>query len=133
MKKTTADEQTQETVNVDAVVNEKVPMMEGGNKNDYEKVSKGKNVSTVLEETKGSVATSEPILSSEGLYEKVQKDEQVRLRIIGEYLASIGKSGVPVTCGNHGILAAPPLRAKSIADAGGMALHYFKNQTNIVK
>lgn len=69
------------------------------------------------------------LLSSEGLYEKVLENEQVRLRIIGEYLASIGKSGVPVTCGNAGILTAPPMRAKSIADAGGMALHYFKTET----
>ena len=69
------------------------------------------------------------LLSSESLYEKVLENEQVRLRIIGEYLASIGKSGVPVTCGNAGILTAPPMRAKSIADAGGMALHYFKKET----
>ncbi len=69
------------------------------------------------------------LFSSEGLYEKVLENEQVRLRIIGEYLASIGKSGAPVTCGNAGILTAPPMRAKSIVDAGGMALHYFKTET----
>jgi len=69
---------------------------------------------------------NDTVLSSEGLYEKVLANEDVRLRIIGEYLASIGKSGAPVTCGNAGIFAAPPLRARSIADAGGMALQYFK-------
>ena len=77
----------------------------------------------------GSVANDRvPELSSETLYEKVLQDEGVRLRVIGEYLSSIGKSGAPVTFGNAGILAAPPMRAKSIADAGGMALQYFKNK-----
>ncbi len=74
--------------------------------------------------------TQDAVFSSEHLYEKVLGDEQVRLRIIGEYLASIGKSGAPVTCGSAGVLAAPPLRAKSIADAGGMALHYFKRKSD---
>ena len=77
----------------------------------------------------GSVANNGvPELSSEMLYEKVLQDEGVRLRVIGEYLSSIGKSGAPVTFGNAGILAAPPMRAKSISDAGGMALQYFKNK-----
>ena len=73
--------------------------------------------------------TQDTVFSSEHLYEKVLGDEQVRLRIIGEYLASIGKSGAPVTCGKAGVFSAPPLRAKSIADAGGMALHYFKRKS----
>jgi hypothetical protein len=74
------------------------------------------------------VKINDTVLSSEGLYEKVLANEEVRLRVIGEYLASIGKSGAPVTCGNAGGFAAPPLRARSIADAGGMALQYFKTK-----
>ena len=82
-----------------------------------------------VESEKMSVVNhGEAVLSSEGLYQKVLEDEQVRLRVIGEYLSSIGKSGAPVTVGNAGIVSAPPLRAKSIADAGGMALHYFKTE-----
>ena len=90
------------------------------------------NVRIASGEGKGmSVAEKDnAVLSSESLYERAVDDEKVRLRIIGEYLASIGRSGAPVTCGNTGVFSAPPLRAKSIADAGGMALHYFKHKSD---
>ena len=81
-------------------------------------------------EGKAVARTEETVLSSEMIYQKAVGDEKVRLRIIGEYLDSIGKSGAPVTCGNAGLFAAPPLRAKSIADAGGMALHYFRKSNS---
>ena len=69
-------------------------------------------------------------LSSDALYEQVCRDETVRLKIVGEYLASIGKSGAPLTMGGAGTLAAPPVKAKSIGDAGKMALRYFKKGEN---
>ena len=65
--------------------------------------------------------------SSSELYEKVCADESVRLKIIGEYLSSIGKSGAPLMRGGVGMLATPPLKAKSIGEAGDMALRFFKN------
>ena len=65
-------------------------------------------------------------LSSEALYEKACRDESVRLKIIGEYLNSVGKSSPPLTAGGVGTLATPPVRAKTIADAGNLALQYFK-------
>ena len=64
--------------------------------------------------------------TSETLYERVSQDEQVRLRIIGEYLSSLGRAAAPVMAGGVGSLATPPLKAKSIGDAGDMALRYFK-------
>lgn len=64
--------------------------------------------------------------AAEALYQKVSQDENLRLRIIGEYLASIGRSAAPLTVGGAGTLTAPPLKAKSIGDAGSMALQYFK-------
>ena len=63
---------------------------------------------------------------SEDLYARVSGDESVRLRIIGEYLASIGKSGAPLTASGVGVMATPPMRAKNIGEAGIMALQYFK-------
>lgn len=60
------------------------------------------------------------------LYEQVCRNEEVRLKIIGEYLASIGKSGAPLMTGGVGLLATPPQKPKSISDAGNMALSYFK-------
>ena len=65
-------------------------------------------------------------LSSETLYEKVLGNEGVRLRIIGEYLASIGKGAVPLTKGGVGTLTAPTLKAKTLNEAGAMALMMFQ-------
>lgn len=67
------------------------------------------------------------VLSSDALYEKVCQDEQVRLRIIGEYLTSIGKTGAPLTTGGVGMIT-PPMRAKTIGDAGNMALRFFQKE-----
>ncbi len=64
--------------------------------------------------------------SSEELYQRASRDERVRLKIIGEYLSSIEKSGAPLTANGAGMPIAPPLRAKSIGDAGAMALQFFK-------
>ena len=63
---------------------------------------------------------------SELLYAKVCRDEKVRLRIIGEYLSSIGRAGAPLMTGGVGVLATPPQKAKTISDAGTMALRFFK-------
>jgi hypothetical protein len=71
-------------------------------------------------------ANKETELSSEELFAKACQNEEVRLKIIGEYLVSIGKSGAPVTAGRGGLLVTPPVKARNIDDAGGMALQYFK-------
>ena len=54
-------------------------------------------------------------------------DENVRLKIIGEYLSSIGKTGAPLMKGGTGAFAAPPIKARSVSEAGNMALRFFKN------
>ena len=60
------------------------------------------------------------------LFERAIKDEAVRLRIIGEYLSSLGKTDAPLTAVGGGTLAAPPMKAKTVGEAGNMALHYFR-------
>ena len=78
-------------------------------------------------EGRASVAGNEPSATpSESLYAQVCRDEDVRLRIIGEYLASLGKSGAPLMTGGVGAFTTPPFRAANIAEAGNMALLYFK-------
>lgn len=77
------------------------------------------------EERTGKVA-SEDGMKTGSLYEQVCRDEEVRLKIIGEYLASIGKSGAPLMTGGVGLLATPPQKPKNISEAGNMALLYFK-------
>ncbi|MBQ8684979.1 MAG: hypothetical protein IJ514_02260 [Clostridia bacterium] len=87
---------------------------------------------TALSSERGVVATTgrEPAaaVSSEELYERVKSDESVRLKIIGEYLSSLGKANAPLMRGGAGTLVAPPLKAKTIDEAGGMALRYFQKQ-----
>lgn len=64
--------------------------------------------------------------SADTLFEKANADESVRLRIIGEYLSSIGKTAAPLMQGGNGTLAMPPMKPKSFSDAGNMALRFFK-------
>ena len=71
-----------------------------------------------------SVAGNEP--SGDELYRQVCQDEGVRLRIIGEYLATVGKSAPPITAAGVGTFVSPPRKAKNIGDAAAMALQYFK-------
>ena len=74
-----------------------------------------------------SVAGSERVMAdSETLYAQVCKDESVRLKIIGEYLSSLGQSNVPLMRGGAGTLTTPPRRANNISEAGDMALLYLK-------
>ena len=93
----------------------------------------------VCEETGGAAAIQENVssvearrehveLSSRELYEKASRDEEVRLKIIGEYLSSIGRAGVPLTFGGGGALTAPTKKAKTIDEAGNMALRWFQKE-----
>ena len=82
-------------------------------------------------ESKASVAGNGPSgTPSETLYAQVCRDEGVRLRIIGEYLSSLGKSGAPLMTGGVGAFTTPPFKAANIAEAGNMALLYFKKPLN---
>lgn len=76
-----------------------------------------------------SVATSQEaaVLSADELFEQANRNEDVRLKIIGEYLTSLKRSGAPLMTGGAGTLAAPPLKAKTVREAGTMALRFFKN------
>ncbi len=75
----------------------------------------------------GNVSSGTP---SETLYAQVCRDEGVRLRIIGEYLSSLGKSSAPLMTGGVGAFTTPPFKAANIAEAGNMALLYFKKPLN---
>lgn len=67
-------------------------------------------------------------LTEAELIKRVQENEGVRLKIIGEYLTSIGKAAVPLMRGGAGTLAAPPMKARSLEEAGSMALRLFKKE-----
>lgn len=66
--------------------------------------------------------------SATSLYEQVMASEEVRLKIVGDYLSSLGKSGAPLMKGGGGVLTAPAKKPVCIADAGKMALAYLQGQ-----
>ena len=80
--------------------------------------------------------TAQPFVASGGyergaetsseLYERAVRDENVRLKIIGEYLSSLKNAGAPIMKTGSGLLATPPMKAKTIVEAGNMALRFFK-------
>ena len=74
-----------------------------------------------------SVRNTEKNFADDELYSAVLANEAVRLKVIGEYLNSIGKNGAPMVKGGTGTLAVQPARAETIASAGAMALRMFKN------
>lgn len=81
------------------------------------------------EKTQSFVATGRTEKSAENsfdLYERAVRDESVRLKIIGEYLASLKNTGAPIMKTGSGMLATPPMKAKNITEAGNMALRFFK-------
>lgn len=64
---------------------------------------------------------------TEELYRAASGSEEVRLKIIGDYLLSLkNNADAPLMRGGTGALAVPVQRARSVADAGEMALRYFK-------
>ncbi len=78
-------------------------------------------------EEKEGVATKRENPAQKTLFERAVEDEDVRLKIVGEYLSSLGKSGAPLTGGGVGVLATPPKKAANVKQAGDMALLYFRN------
>ena len=66
--------------------------------------------------------------SDEELYRAVNENEGVRARVLGDYLQSL--KGVPLMAGGGAGVAAPSVKAKSIAEAGKLALGYLRSQKN---
>ncbi len=69
---------------------------------------------------------AQTVYSSDALYEAVKKDESARMRIIGDYLASIRRSDAPLMKGGGNLSVTPAIKAKTISDAGTMALRLFQ-------
>lgn len=65
-------------------------------------------------------------LSDEEIYRMANANEDVRIKIVGEYLASLKKVGVPLVRGGVGTVTTPPSKARSVAEAGDMALRFFQ-------
>lgn len=84
---------------------------------------------TALEGKSVAIRREVQIDSSEELYRMANADEQVRLKIIGDYLQSLGKAGAPLVKGGSGVLSSPPMKAKTLREAGEMALRWFRQES----
>ncbi|MDE7158115.1 MAG: hypothetical protein K2N74_00920 [Clostridiales bacterium] len=62
------------------------------------------------------------------LYRAVMENEEVRARVLGDYLSSL--KGVPLMAGSGTGVTAPAKRPSSIFEAGNFALDYLKNKNN---
>ncbi len=62
---------------------------------------------------------------SDELYRSVMQNEGVRARVVSDYLGSL--KGVPLMTGAGAGVTAPAQKPKSIAEAGSLALGYFKS------
>ncbi|MBQ9081778.1 MAG: hypothetical protein IJY26_04010, partial [Clostridia bacterium] len=121
-----------EAVALEGVTKEEADVVEQDEGMD-EKESISNDMKSVDVKEISSVARGEESLSSDELYKKVCLDEGVRLRVIGEYLSSLGKTNVPLTLGGVTAPLTPPRRARSIGAAGCMALQYFKERMGDAK
>lgn len=80
------------------------------------------NVSVVAPSTDGVVQK----LSDDEIYRMATENGNARKKIIEEYLASLKNAGAPLARGGVGAVASPPLKARSVSDAGNMALQFFR-------
>lgn len=62
---------------------------------------------------------------SAALYAAVSENEEVRRRIVGEYLDSV--RGVPLMTGGGAPVRAPSRHVSSISEAGALALSFLRN------
>ena len=86
--------------------------------------SDGEGLSDTVVATSGENVGLE--LSDDEIYRIANGNESVRIKIVGEYLASLKKVGVPLVRGGVGTVATPPSRARSVTEAGDMALRFFQ-------
>ncbi len=93
-----------------------------------QKVMDGEHENMGMNGVREAFSGSDGANAAPSLYEQVLANEDVRLRIIGDYLSSIGKSGAPLMKGGTGVLATPLQKPSTVSQAGNMALCYFKAQ-----
>ncbi len=67
-------------------------------------------------------------ISEDEIYKRASANEDIRLKIIGDYFLSLKKSGAPLARGGQGTIATPIAKAASVAQAGDMALRYFRGE-----
>ncbi len=76
------------------------------------------------EEALPAPQTEPPEDGNEALYRAVSQNEEVRARVLRDYLDSL--RGVPLLMGAGRGIQAPADRPKTIAEAGALALGYLK-------
>ena len=81
-----------------------------------------------LEDAVSQKSEAEGAAAEEELYRKVNENEGVRARVLGDYLASL--KGVPLLTNSGVGITAEQSAPKTFAEAGKHALGYLKNNKN---
>ena len=129
--KTRAAERKQETQKFDAFVRDlerESTELNSTAEGLEEQDENGKEIVGVDDKNGASVAKQTPTISPDDLFDLVNRDESVRLKVIGDYLASLKTTGAPLMRGGAGLCVSPTIKAKSIDEAGAMALRFFKKE-----
>ena len=77
-------------------------------------------------EEKRSASAQQGVMDGEAIYRAATENEELRARIVGDYLASL--KGVPLLGAAGAGVTAPVKAPKTIREAGALALGYLKNQ-----
>ena len=78
------------------------------------------------EASESEIPSQDSVLNDdEAIYAAAMQHEEVRKRIVGEYLDRV--RGVPLMAGGGAPVRAPARRVSSIGEAGKLALGYFQN------
>ena len=127
---TLEEPEKRETPNGSTAEGESVPLAISGKESAEWKGNDSQEQTQGEKKEEASVAKVENIavLDEEELFKRVKENEGVRLKIIGEYLNSVGKAEAPLMRGGAGTLATPPLKAKTVEQAGDMALRWLKRE-----
>lgn len=93
---------------------------------------KNGGMSAINAENANNIPSAEIVAEGEtadetALYERVKKAGKVRQRIIEEYLDGVRNKTVPLISGGMSV-ATPAVKAKTVTEAGDMALGYFRTR-----
>jgi hypothetical protein len=87
-----------------------------------------KPATSLVEPDKIEPATPQYAAESVDLYDAVKNSEEVRLKIIGDYLSSLKTGCAPITKGNARSPGVSKQKIASLQDAGKIALTFFQGK-----
>ncbi len=87
---------------------------------------RSQRLKTLEESTGKGEADAHPVMDGDALYRAVSENEDVKARVLGDYLGSL--RGVPLLNGRGAGVTAPVPSPTTIREAGALALSFLRNQ-----